>query len=155
MLKALTDLTDAIGGMFPSLGRARPATSKVSPAPIAVDAASPAPSEPAVAAQPLLDLALVMRDLYWPEAGFADSRAHSLAGAALARIFPHHVTTVERCPCEGGPERASDEPKCSECASDADTARLDAKLAAYLADIPRPAVELPVTITMTVTERAR
>lgn len=105
----------------------------------------PADGEPPVCGDALLDLALVMRERYWPDAGFGTDADRSLASAALARCFPQDVQTVERCPCDGDPERDPDEPKCDECATDADMRGLDAKLAAFLAPLPRPAIVPPLT----------
>lgn len=133
MLKVVSDVAEALGAMFFVLDRPK------SPPPPGAPR-SPLPAEPPVCAQALLDLALVMRDRYWPEAGFATDADRSLASAALARIFPHYVETVERCPCEGDPARDPDDPKCSECATDADMLRLDETLARYLRDVPRPAL---------------
>ena len=66
----------------------------------------------------------------------------------MARCFPSYVQTVERCPCEADPEHDPEEPKCSECATDADMRALDAKLGAALAFVPRPAVIPPLTAAL-------
>ena len=122
------------------------------PVPMGVGSDAPAPSvqapaggEPPVSADALLDLALVMRDQFWPDAGFGSERDRSLACMALARCFPHYVTTVERCPCEPDPAGEACDPKCDICPTDAQMRTYDGWLTDHLRAIPRPAIVPPLT----------
>ena len=110
---------------------------KPAPEPIA----PPEPSAGAVKAEHLLALAIVMRDLWMADAGFAGEghRARSMVLAALLRLFPDRAeTAIAECLQRRCAGYCDDCPAPSACAS---MRQLDQ----YLEGIEFPTLTLPVT----------
>lgn len=110
----------------------------VSPAAAAAheEDAALAAAPPPVCAQALLDLAIVA-DAEFEEGGLTP-RGVTLLAAALGRVFPDSVHTVETCPVAECREEG-----CDECPTRAAWGAADSALSDYLRDKPRPAIRLP------------
>lgn len=104
------------------------------------------PPEP-VKVDALLDLALVMRERWAPDASFAEPKGETemLVEAALARVFPEFAVTSDECLCGAlGPP-----PKdCAggRCPTRDELQANDDKLAAFLAPIKRPDWSFTITL---------
>ena len=114
------------------------------PDPVPEPVARPASATPTtVEVEALLDLAVLMRDVWLPSAGFGAGadRNRSLVLAAMFRLFPSEVghladDCTQLCGAKG----------CGECPSLADLEHEFLRLDAYLRGLDRPAIAVPAEV---------